>query len=512
MLPSLLCVLVTHPVAAELLPSSIDADTTLSVAGSPWQATEDLRVEADATLTIEPGVTLQLSDGVSLFIQGTLVARGTRDAPIEFTSAEDASWGSIVFEPGSQDASYQDVHDWVTGSVLEHCRILGGDRAVSIDGASPLVRSCHFEGNSFEPEGSSNEGGAALYVTGGSRARIEHNDFVDNVVGGWGYGGAIKVVEAEPVIHANRFEDNVSVYGGALCVMTSQSPVVGNHFEGNEVDGEGGAVSLYSAAGAFLDNTVIGNESVFDGGGIHLCTGCTPHAAPWMADNVITDNLSRALGAGGVGGAWIRGLSWNDIHGNHRSDEPSDLVWTNEALEAYPAWVHSPETPHNWWGSTDKETIEEAIVDGEDEDEYGVVSWEPAATGPIATPTVRALITTPKLRYSAANDEMTANLVIYNPGEARQLRLRVFLQLAEGPLVPYRQEPSIEGLILDGDSYTVSMPEASVIFAPLSTQTRGDEDTPPLVTWLVTVHDDDSGELLGDAMATPVALAEGGAR
>jgi hypothetical protein len=502
------------PTLAADAPSTIDQDATWSLAESPWRVEETVTVEAGAILSIEPGVIVELAPETQIVVEGALWAVSDGE-PIIFTRIDDAdgegSWAGIHFTESAEDAGYQNIDELVSGSALVGCELRYGARAVLIEGSSPLIRDCSFTDNSFEPEGSDNQGGAAIRILEGSRALIDGNLFERNIVGGWGYGGAIEALEADPVIIGNLFEGNVSVYGGALCMLNSQGPILGNHFEGNSVEGEGGAVSLYSSAGAFFDNTIIGNESVFDGGGVHVCVDCKPHAAPWVVDNVITGNGSRAIGAGGFGAAWIRGFMWNDLHDNLRSDEPADLLWTNEELEAYPAWVHSPAMPHNWWGTTDPETIEETIVDGEDEDEYGVVDWDPPAEGPVAAPTPRAVITTPMLRYDQDDHVMSANLVLYNPTEARDLILRLFILIDGEHLIPWVGSLEIDGLEARGDGWGVNMPADAALFATIAAPTRGTVDMPETAAWVATLHDATSGDLIGDALTTPVALHAGGA-
>jgi hypothetical protein len=514
LLPLLAALFSGGPSLAADAASTIDQDATWSLAESPWRVDETVTIEVGATLTIEPGVTVELEQDARIVVEGALWAVSEGE-PIVFTRIDDGegegSWAGIHFTDSAQDARYEGIDQLVSGSALVGCELRHGARAVLIEGSSPLIRDCSFTDNLFEPEGSDSQGGAAIRIRDGSRAVIDGNLFLRNIVGGWGYGGAIEVLVADPVIIGNVFEGNVSAYGGALCMQKSQGPILGNHFEGNSVEGEGGAVSLYSSAGAFFDNTVIGNESVFDGGGIHVCGECVPHAAPWVVDNVITDNVSRAIGAGGFGAAWIRGFMWNDLHDNLRSDEPSDMHWSNEDLEAYPAWVHSPAMPHNWWGSTDPEAIEETIVDGEDEDEYGVVGWNPPAEGPVASPTPRAVITTPMLRYDQSGQVMSANLVLYNPDEPRALDLHLFILIDQELLIPWVGSPDIEGLEPRGDGWRVTMPADAAIFATIAEPTRGTVDMPEAAAWVATLHDADTGELIGESLTTPVALHAGGA-
>ncbi len=511
-----LALLCGRPTVAAEAPALIEADTAWTAADSPWHVGQAVTIAAGATLTIEPGVRVEVDEGVGITVLGALVAAGDDDGAVVFTRTDDhdgvGAWAGITFTADSESALFEQVDTWVGGSRLEGCELRYGARAVLIQGASPLIRGCAFAHNSYEPEGSDSQGGAAIRIIDGSRARIEGNSFDDNHVGGWGYGGAIEVLEADPLILGNHFEGNSSVYGGALCLQTSQGAILGNSFVGNVVEGEGGAVALYSSAGAFMDNTITDNESVFDGGGVHVCVDCKPHAAPWATDNVIVDNTSRAIGAGGFGAAWLRGFMWNDIHGNVRGDSPADLQWTNVEQADYPAWVHSPVVPHNWWGTTDPDAIEETIVDGEDEDEYGVVDWQPPADGPIAAPTPRAVITTPQIRYEQTFDAAPIHLVLYNPGQARELELRLLLRFDDAHLVPYTRDLGVPELEASGDAWRVSMPADSAIFAPIHDPGTGTADLPPGVRWIAILYDADSGEMIGEPLETPVLFDDGGAR
>ena len=79
---------------------TIAADTTWTLAGSPYTVTSSLTVAEAATLTIEPGVTVTANLGVSFTIAGRLLAQGTSGARITFggSSATPGHWGGLSFE------------------------------------------------------------------------------------------------------------------------------------------------------------------------------------------------------------------------------------------------------------------------------------------------------------------------------------------------------------------------------------------------------------------------------
>jgi len=92
--------------AATYVTSNISTNTTWTPAGNPYIITSTVGVLAGATLTIEPGVVVQLGPlTTSLSVSGTLHAVGTEAQHITFTSTQDdggsggapGQWSSLRF-------------------------------------------------------------------------------------------------------------------------------------------------------------------------------------------------------------------------------------------------------------------------------------------------------------------------------------------------------------------------------------------------------------------------------
>lgn len=80
----LLLLLVARRVAGASLGGDIKVNTKLTLNGSPFVVTQDVVVEDNATLTIEPGVELQLQAGVAFKIKGLVLAKGTSNKKVVF--------------------------------------------------------------------------------------------------------------------------------------------------------------------------------------------------------------------------------------------------------------------------------------------------------------------------------------------------------------------------------------------------------------------------------------------
>jgi len=508
-LPIALVGLLALPAAAPEVPAQIDEATTWPAVEGPYTVVEDATVAEGVTLTVEPGVLVELYEGRSLFVEGALVAAGTDADPVVFTGADTvdgaARWASLVFRDSAEDAVFEGVGEYASGSLLQRCVFEHATSAVQTESASPYIHACTFRDN-HNAEPADTVGAAALYVGPGSDLRVRDCTFERNVVDGTAWGGAVYVDTAVAILQDNTFVDNVGPYGGALTTAQVYSPIVGNHFEGNATDWEGGAASFYSSSPSFLDNTVVGNSSLKDGGGIHVCIDCRPHAAPFFLDNVITDNTNAALGAGGIGAAYIRVCRDNALHGNTNDGDPNEFGWFNDHLDVFPEWVTHPEVAGNWWGTTDTGDIADAITDGDDQDGYGTVTFEPVLDGPPGDAIPRVTITTRKLMYWADGETMDVYLTLYNPDEAIDVELWLWLQLGDGPRLPYTGDLGYPDAVVDGSVHRLTMPADSVWFGnPLSPEftTASLEGH---ATWHAALFDASTGEPIGDVISAHLEL------
>jgi hypothetical protein len=91
----------------------------------PYLVTSDIEVPADQTVSIEPGVIFLFRDFTGLHVQGKLVALGTRNAPIVFTSEFDTTYNvSSDNVPNPFDWNGIYIHQGGIGTSIENCKIL----------------------------------------------------------------------------------------------------------------------------------------------------------------------------------------------------------------------------------------------------------------------------------------------------------------------------------------------------------------------------------------------------
>lgn len=85
------------PSNESVLPERISESRTLTAAGSPYCVETNLIVEANCTLTVEPGVRVLISPHAGIRVYGALQVNGSAAHPVEFLSRGGKHWGGIGF-------------------------------------------------------------------------------------------------------------------------------------------------------------------------------------------------------------------------------------------------------------------------------------------------------------------------------------------------------------------------------------------------------------------------------
>lgn len=102
-----------------ILPAVIDANLTLTLAGSPYTSEGSVVVEPGVTLTVEPGVTIKFPELADLTVHGALVINGTETDPVTIGArAPSRPWGVIAFVDATGDSllSHLTIRDASVGA------------------------------------------------------------------------------------------------------------------------------------------------------------------------------------------------------------------------------------------------------------------------------------------------------------------------------------------------------------------------------------------------------------
>ena len=278
------------PVGGRLAGSQVWA-----AANSPLLVEQNLEIPVGSKLTIGPGTRIELL-GHNLVVRGTLIARGTRQQPIVFTSQKPApapaDWGPITFEGATAGAAFDAQQNYRSGSILEHVRIEYGQGLIFNVGA-PYLKNCQIQHNRKER-------GGGIYAYG-CQPKIFNCDISFNV--GEKEGGGIRTFNCSPIIQKNRISYNSSGQsGGAISIDYNQAEITNNLISHNYSNYGGGIstgdpqVGQTSMRGTshskptIKDNLVFNNSAAFYAGGIYV------EGSPDVTGNLIAGNSIRYTG------------------------------------------------------------------------------------------------------------------------------------------------------------------------------------------------------------------------
>lgn len=318
---------------------TITQDTTWTKTGSPYILATNVHISNGVTLTIEPGVIVNLA-GNWIYVDGVLNARGTDADKIIFqrnvSSEFKYSSSQIVFTSNSKGWNEQNqqgciientVINSVTLSLASSVKLskIDSTNGVLVLGGSPLITNSNF--NIYD----------SVNVISGSLT------FSNNVLIGHGesigiYGSGNVTLSSNSIAF---FTTDIKVYSGNWLILN------------NDITHCNNGIELDAAAKVTIQNNTIHDTN------INGITG----GSPLIENNSIIHNIIGIHNP--VAGTIIRG---NNIVGN-----------TVNSVTATTADVSASS---NYWGTTDLAAVNKTIYDYYDDASLGKVFFMPILTAP----------------------------------------------------------------------------------------------------------------------------------
>lgn len=128
----------------------ISQNTSWNLAGSPYIVTGNALLSHGYTLTVDPGVIVKFNSACALQIDGQLVAIGTPQNKITFTSnlaiPAPGDWANLHFSDSSSNAVFDTAGNYVSGSIMKYCSVRFGGTTpygcVQMGSSSPYFNHC----------------------------------------------------------------------------------------------------------------------------------------------------------------------------------------------------------------------------------------------------------------------------------------------------------------------------------------------------------------------------------
>jgi hypothetical protein len=380
--------------AGTVPPSIISSDTTWTVANSPYELSGPVLVPSDVTLTIEPGVLVNLKT-YYLQINGTLRAIGTNTNPVTLNSST-VNAGKILFTSSTNWNEQTGAGSIIKNAVINQtvisiidCSVkisdntinaaadmMNSNSAINTQGGSSIIANNHFISSGLDISDSSIitnnviTGGIGLYqgspqvtkntISGGSSyfwiGRSFDRDY--NTV----------VISCSAIVSENHIMGSIILNG----YRPVSALITGNTISGMIHDGEGlvnnltisnnkcGPISLDATDSLTITHNLITNAE----------TGLTIGNAT-VKDNTIVDCKTAIQ----LNKAAAPTLSGNNL----LNSSQYNLKLSGEL---------NVDASNNYWGTADQGAIASSIYDRKNDFNLGTVTFTPflTAANPNAPP------------------------------------------------------------------------------------------------------------------------------
>lgn len=381
----LLCALLSISakiVDATDITGTVSSSVTWTKNGSPYRLTGNLTVASGATLTVEPGVTIQIPSNCILQVNGTLVARGTSSEKISFNG------GDVSLSEGSSSCIIENTIFDCTNLIVASSATIKDNtligrassesfEAVLITDGAPIISNNLIYGADSQ---------RGMRITGGSPT-ITKNGIMGMIIS---EGNNMDAV----VISHNTIEGGVSLSKSGATITNNL--ITGFKYVNFNGDVEALFDLIYDSwlgsgigitadytdiqrgvGGVITDNVITGcmdGISVLQGGTTtierNLIVNTTRDALHVSSDAVIRDNTLRNNQRGIV----VGNMPTVTINNNNLEDNGNYSVYLYTGVDV--------DATSNWWGTTNMQTIENYIWDSTFEPYAGTLNLESILTEP----------------------------------------------------------------------------------------------------------------------------------
>lgn len=324
----------TH--AATAVGGAITHDTVWTSKGSPYQFTGSLNIENGATLTIEPGVTVDLGT-YFLQVKGALYAKGTAEKNIVFTSSNRWSTPYIQFTESSVDWNPETSQ----GSVVENAYF--NHTTLTIISSSPKIAH-----NTFEES----DNNALTAITISDSAAIISNNILHGLYAGITVNGDATITDN--IINGTGYTVRAIEASGNAKIMH------------NYINGGYNTVSL-SGQALFQENTVMGADYC-------AVTGSSNQVK--IIRNYVTDNRYGITGSGTIESNTITANKVAIYGPSSTASIKNNNIFGNTENSVFLTDNSDANVKNNYWGTTDKQSIAQSIHDSHDDFTLGTANFE----------------------------------------------------------------------------------------------------------------------------------------
>jgi hypothetical protein len=306
-------------VKATYVQGVITQDTIWTLVDSPFVLSNNVTVNSGATLTIEPGVQVMFGGNFSLVVNGAIVANGTPERTILFTTNDPTgtiAWNTIEID-GTQPSSFVNciIENGTSGITVdsgilnvENSVILSNsENGIMMNGGTLTIQNSELANNTL---------GNAINIAGGNVASVE-NDIVDS------NGNGVLIAGGNQV---NVYNNVITSNGNGL-LLTGQLNGATN-IEQNEI-------SLSSQSGILLEADTLGNTAIAGNNVTSNNFGLfiSANASTFITNNYVSNNTVGIE----YDGPANHQIYFNDIYENGQGVELAS-TYTGTVTATYNYW------------------------------------------------------------------------------------------------------------------------------------------------------------------------------